>query len=83
MRIQREDKRPLEVGDRRAIFVSATYKEPPSDQSPSLVKYAMKRGFGAIYWSALSGRWKWIMDAYLGQTSEEVVKGAQQNALQT
>jgi sulfide:quinone oxidoreductase len=74
---------PMEVGDRKAIFVSATYEKPPSDQSPSLVKYVMKRGFGAIYWSALSGRWEWIMDAYLGQTSEEVVKGARQNTPQT
>jgi sulfide:quinone oxidoreductase len=74
---------PMEVGGRRAIFVSATYKKPPSDQSPSLVKYAMKRGFGAIYWSALSGRWEWIMDAYLGQTSEEVAKGAPQDAHRT
>ena len=73
---------PMEVDDRRAIFVSAAYKEPPSDQSPSLVKYAMKRGFGAIYWSALSGRWEWMMDAYLGQTSEEVAKGTQQSAPQ-
>jgi sulfide:quinone oxidoreductase len=61
---------PMEVGSRRAIFVSATYKDPPSDQAPSLVKYAMKRGFGAIYWSALSGSWEWMMDAYFGHTSE-------------
>jgi len=74
---------PMEVGNKRAIFVSATYKNPPSDQSPSLVKYAMKRGFGAIYWSALSGRWEWMVDAFLGQTSEEVAKGAQQGAPQT
>jgi sulfide:quinone oxidoreductase len=69
---------PMEVGNRRAIFVSATYQKPPSDQTPSMIKYAMKRGFGAIYWSALSGRWEWMMDAYFGQTSEEVSKGAQQ-----
>jgi sulfide:quinone oxidoreductase len=63
---------PMEVGERRAIFVSATYASPPSDQSPSLIKYAMKRGFGALYWSALSGRWEWMMDAYFGQTNEAV-----------
>ena len=61
---------PMEVGSRRAIFVSATYASPPLDQSPSLIKYAMKRGFGALYWSALSGRWEWMMDAYFGKTSE-------------
>lgn len=67
---------PMEVGDRRAIFVNATYASPPSDQSPSLIKYAMKRGFGALYWSALSGRWEWMMDAYFGQTSEAARTGA-------
>ncbi len=63
---------PMEVGQRHAIFVSATYESPPSDQAPSMVKYAMKRGFGALYWSALSGRWEWMMDAYFGPTSKEV-----------
>jgi sulfide:quinone oxidoreductase len=61
---------PMEVGSHRAIFVSATYKDPPSNQAPSLVKYALKRGFGAIYWSALSGGWDWMTDAYFGRTSE-------------
>jgi sulfide:quinone oxidoreductase len=61
---------PMEVGSHRAIFVSATYKNPPSDQSPSAIKYAMKRGFGAIYWSALTGGWEWMMDAYFGHTSD-------------
>jgi sulfide:quinone oxidoreductase len=63
---------PMEVGDRRAIFVSATYQSPPIDQAPSMIKYAMKRGFGALYWSALSGRWEWMMDAYFGPTYKEV-----------
>jgi sulfide:quinone oxidoreductase len=63
---------PMEVGDRRAIFVSATYESPPTDQAPSMIKYAMKRGFGALYWSALSGRWEWMMDAYFGPTYREV-----------
>ncbi len=61
---------PMEVGSHRAIFVSATYKDPPKDQTPSAIKYAMKRGFGAIYWSALSGGWEWMMDTYFGRTSE-------------
>ena len=59
---------PMEVGSRRAIFVSATYTTPPTDQSPSMIKYAMKRGFATLYWSALSGRWEWMMDAYFGET---------------
>ncbi|HEY6283525.1 MAG TPA: hypothetical protein VIW22_06335 [Nitrososphaerales archaeon] len=46
----------MEVGHRRAIFVSASYETPQAAQTPSLVKYAMKKGFGSIYWSALSGR---------------------------
>ncbi len=61
---------PMEVGSHRAIFVSATYKDPPKDQTPSAIKYAMKRGFGAIYWSALTGGWEWLMDAYFGRTSQ-------------
>lgn len=61
---------PMEVGNRRAMFVSATYESPPEEQSPSLIKYAMKRGFGALYWSALSGRWEWLMDAYFGKTND-------------
>jgi sulfide:quinone oxidoreductase len=63
---------PMEVGSHKAIFVSATYKDPPKDQTPSTIKYAMKRGFGAIYWSALSGGWEWMMDTYFGQTNELV-----------
>ena len=63
---------PMEVGERRAIFVSATYQSPPADQTPSLIKYAMKRGFGSMYWSALSGRWEWMMDAYFGSTTDGV-----------
>lgn len=67
---------PMEVGQRRAIFVSATYESPPADQAPSMIKYAMKRGFGSLYWSALSGRWEWMMDAYFGRTNREVPRGA-------
>lgn len=63
---------PMELGGHRAIFVSATYKSPPEQQTPSVLKYAMKRGFAMLYWSALSGRWEWLMDAYFGKTSETV-----------
>jgi sulfide:quinone oxidoreductase len=73
---------PMELGHRRAIFVSATYESPPSPQSPSLLKYAMKRGFASIYWSALSGSWEWLMDAYFGETSTRVVKPQRAPALQ-
>lgn len=73
---------PMEVGDRRAIFVSATYQRPPSDQSPSMVKYAMKRGFGSMYWSALSGRWEWMMDAYFGDTNNGEPRKNPQAAIQ-
>jgi len=62
---------PMETGHRQAIFVSATYQRPPADQSPSFLKYAMKKGFGAIYWSALTGRWEWLLDTYLGDMNEE------------
>jgi sulfide:quinone oxidoreductase len=65
---------PMELGGHRAIFVSATYRSPPEPQAPSLLKYAMKRGFASLYWSALSGRWEWLMDAYFGKTSEKVAR---------
>ena len=63
---------PMEVGGRHAIFVSATYEKPPADQQPSLLKYAMKKGFGSIYWSTVRGSWGWLMDAYFGETAEKV-----------
>jgi sulfide:quinone oxidoreductase len=59
---------PMEVGDRRAIFVSATYASPPTDQSPSVVKYVMKRSFAMIYWRALNGSLERIFDVFFGQT---------------
>ncbi len=59
---------PMEVGPRRAIFVSATYTSPPSDQSPSMVKYYMKRSFAMIYWRALNGSLESIFDIFFGQT---------------
>jgi sulfide:quinone oxidoreductase len=74
---------PVEVGNRRAIFVSATYQKPPSDQSPSVLKYAMKRSFDALYWSAVSGRREWMMKVMLGPIGEKVPKAVQQSAPQT
>ena len=59
---------PMEVGRRRAIFVSATYTSPPTDQTPSVVKYVMKRSFAMIYWRALNGSLERVFDAFFGQT---------------
>jgi len=59
---------PMEVGRHRAIFVSATYTSPPTDQTPSIVKYYMKRSFAMIYWRALNGSLEWIFDAFFGKT---------------
>jgi sulfide:quinone oxidoreductase len=62
---------PMETGHKRAMFVSATYESPPAKQTPTLLRYAMKRGFGSLYWSTLSGRWEWLMDAYFGDVISE------------
>ena len=59
---------PMEVGHHRAIFVSATYTSPPVDQTPSLVKYYMKRSFAMIYWRALGGSLERIFDVFFGKT---------------
>jgi sulfide:quinone oxidoreductase len=59
---------PMEVGPRRAIFVSATYTSPPTDQTPSLVKYIEKRSFAMIYWRALNGSLERVFDLFFGQT---------------
>jgi len=59
---------PMEVGSRRAIFVSATYTSPPTDQTPSLVKYYMKRSFAMIYWRALNGSLERVFDVFFGKT---------------
>lgn len=61
---------PMETGRRRALFVSATYDAPPRRESPTLLRYAMKREFASIYWSTMQGGWSWLMDAYFGETSE-------------
>jgi sulfide:quinone oxidoreductase len=65
---------PMEVGARRAIFVSATYTSPPTDQSPSIVKYLMKRSFAMIYWRALKGSLERMFDVFFGQTRFPVSK---------
>ena len=59
---------PMEVGHHKAIFVSATYTSPPIDQTPSTVKYYMKRSFAMIYWRALNGSLERIFDVFFGQT---------------
>jgi len=59
---------PMEVGHHKAIFVSATYTSPPVDQTPSTVKYYMKRSFALIYWRALDGSLERIFDVFFGQT---------------
>jgi sulfide:quinone oxidoreductase len=65
---------PMEVGQRRAIFVSATYTSPPTDQAPSMVKYMMKRSFAMIYWRALNGSLERIFDVFFGQTRFHVTE---------
>jgi sulfide:quinone oxidoreductase len=65
---------PMEVGDRHAIFVSATYASPPVDQKPSMVKYIMKRSFGRLYWRALTGSLEWMFGAFFGQTTQHVTE---------
>jgi sulfide:quinone oxidoreductase len=62
---------PMEVGGRRAIFVSATYTSPPKPQTPSLTKYVMKKGFGMLYWRAMKGSWEPLFKLYFGKTSEK------------
>ena len=69
---------PMEVGHHRAIFVSATYTSPPTDQTPSLVKYYMKRSFAMIYWRALNGSLERVFDVFFGQTRFPVEKQAEQ-----
>jgi len=59
---------PMEIGERKAIFVSATYSSSPTDQTPSMVKYIMKRSFAMIYWRALNGSLERIFDVFFGQT---------------
>ena len=65
---------PMEVGHHRAIFVSATYTSPPTDQTPSLVKYYMKKSFAMIYWRALNGSLERVFDVFFGKTRFPVSK---------
>ncbi len=59
---------PMEVGQHKAIFVSATYTSAPEDQTPSTIKYIEKRSFAMIYWRALNGSFERVFDAFFGQT---------------
>lgn len=59
---------PMEVGDHRGIFVSATYTSPPVEQQPSLLKYVMKRSFARVYWRTLNGSLERIFDIFFGKT---------------
>jgi sulfide:quinone oxidoreductase len=69
---------PMEVGSHKAIFVSATYSSPPTDQTPSVVKYLMKRSFAMIYWRALNGSLERIFDVFFGQTRFPITKKQEQ-----
>jgi len=60
---------PMEVGRRRALFVSATYTAPPKQNNPSILRYVMKRSFGMMYWSALRGSWEWMFKVYFDKTN--------------
>lgn len=62
---------PMEVGDRRALFVNATYARGAQTQTPNLVRYAMKKSFGRMYWQVLRGRYEWLFGAYFGPTHHE------------
>lgn len=60
---------PMEVGDHRLLFVSATYEQPPEENKPTIIKYAMKKAFNRMYWTALSGRLEWMFEMYFGPTA--------------
>lgn len=62
---------PMEVGGHEALFVNATYERPAQKQRPTLVRYAMKKTFGRLYWQSLRGRLEWILRPYFGRTSHE------------
>ncbi len=65
---------PMEVGRHRAVFVSATYTTPVAKQSPSMVKYFMKRSFSTMYWRTMKGNMEWLMGLYFGKTSSPQVE---------
>ena len=60
---------PMELGRHQAIFVSASYTSPAADQSPSFIKYTMKRSFARMYWRTMGGSLEWLMGMYFGKTS--------------
>ena len=60
---------PMEMGHHRAMFVSASYASPAEEQTPSLMKYLMKRSFSRMYWRTMSGSMEWLMGYYFGKTS--------------
>jgi sulfide:quinone oxidoreductase len=62
---------PMEVGGHEALFVSATYERPARKQRPNVVRYAMKKTFGHMYWRSLKGQYEWIFRPYFGRTSHE------------
>lgn len=62
---------PMEMGEREALFVSATYESPAEHQLPNLVRYMMKRAFTHLYWSSLRGELEWVFRPYFGRTSHE------------
>lgn len=61
---------PMEVGDHKLLWVSATYDSPPEPNQPTYVKYLMKKAFGKMYWRVLSGDLEWMMRKYFGETAE-------------
>lgn len=67
---------PMETGRRQALFIAGTYSEPPPRPKPTFIRYVMKKGFGKMYWSALTGRWDWIFDVYFGKTSSLKIEAA-------
>lgn len=60
---------PMEIGDHRLLFVSGTYEQEPQQDQPTIVKYAMKKAFNRMYWTALSGKLEWMFDWYFGPTA--------------
>ncbi len=62
---------PMEVGDHRLLWVSATYDAPPKPNRPTMVKYAMKKAFGRMYWRVLSGDLEWMFHLYFGKTDKQ------------
>lgn len=66
---------PMEVGGRKALFVSATYTSPAQPQHPNTLRYLMKKSFARIYWHTLRGGLEWMFAPYFGPTHHE--KGGQ------